>query len=319
MDTSARYRSFGEIEARGSSDTYEEWGLGVAEDPELITLIDQLPESRRQPNLIFGASRHLGAHPGSYASFRIWAVENWSRIAQLASTRTTQTNEAGRTSLLLPILCMLDGPLALIEVGASAGLCLYPDRYSYLYDDSRAVDPPDGPSKVQINCATTGSPPLPDSVPAVAYRAGVDLNPLDVSCEGDMAWLTSLVWPEQHHRRQRLNDAAAIARTDPPHLVHGDLNESVVGLVAAAPPNATVVVFHSAVLSYLDAVERARFVETVTSLPCHWISNEGIGVLPQLAHNLDPNLLSGKFLLALDGQPLALAGGHGQFLEWIAR
>ncbi|MFE4537493.1 DUF2332 family protein [Streptomyces scopuliridis] len=48
-------------------------------------------------------------------------------------SRRTQTNEPGRCATLLPALAALDGPLALIEVGASAGLCLHVDRYSYDY------------------------------------------------------------------------------------------------------------------------------------------------------------------------------------------
>ncbi|GCE37852.1 hypothetical protein Rhow_000736 [Rhodococcus wratislaviensis] len=38
----------------------------------MIALIERLPNSRRQPNLVLGVSRHLGALAGSYASFRKW-------------------------------------------------------------------------------------------------------------------------------------------------------------------------------------------------------------------------------------------------------
>ena len=43
-------------------------------------------------------------------------------------TRATQTNEAGRCAILLPVLAALPQPLALLDVGASAGLCLYRDQ-----------------------------------------------------------------------------------------------------------------------------------------------------------------------------------------------
>jgi hypothetical protein len=45
--------------------------------------------------------------------------------------QSTQTNEPGRCAALLPMLARLPEPLALLEVGASAGLCLLPDFYTY--------------------------------------------------------------------------------------------------------------------------------------------------------------------------------------------
>lgn len=48
-------------------------------------------------------------------------------------TRRTQTNEVARCALLLPVLTRLPAPLALIEVGAAAGLGLRLDRWAYRY------------------------------------------------------------------------------------------------------------------------------------------------------------------------------------------
>ncbi|MDJ0395869.1 DUF2332 domain-containing protein [Rhodococcus sp. G-MC3] len=320
MLTSSKYKSFGEIEARGNSTTYEKLALGVSTDAELLDLIERLPEPRRQPNLVLGASRHLGAPMGSYAEFRHWFVRNWSQIEHLARTRTTQTNEPGRAALILPLLASIEGPLALVEVGASAGLCLYPDRFSYLYDGEHRIDPENGPSSVLLKCTTTGSPPIPDHLPTVEYRAGIDLNPLDVFDEDHMGWLSSLVWPDQEHRLRRLLAAAEIARSDPPKLVRGDLGTTIAALVEDAPTDVTVVVFHNAVLNYVDPTARATFVDIVSDLHCRWISNEGIGVLPGIDRKLatDPARSRGKFVLSLDGEPCALAGGHGQFLEWFS-
>lgn len=242
-------------------------------------------------------------------------------MEQLARIRTTQTNEAGRAAVLVPVLGLLKGPLSLIEVGASAGLCLYPDRYSYLYGRERYLHPVEGPSTVLLKCATTGNPPIPEKVPDVVYRAGIDLNPLDVSDTDDMGWLESLVWPEQDHRRQRLRHAAALARADPPRLVRGDLTSGVANLVERAPLDTTIVVFHSAVLNYLIPTARMEFTEVVRALPCHWIANEGIGVLSEVDAKLTvaPEECRGKFVVSLDGTPQGLAGGHGQFLDWVGQ
>jgi hypothetical protein len=46
--------------------------------------------------------------------------------------------------VLLPVLTALPQPLALLEDGASAGLCLYPDRYAYRYGEHGSA--PENPS-----------------------------------------------------------------------------------------------------------------------------------------------------------------------------
>jgi hypothetical protein len=153
------------------------------------------------------------------------------------------------------------------------------------------------------------------------WRAGLDLNPLDVTDEDDLHWLEALVWPEHHERRQRLRAAAGIARTDPPRLVRGDLLTDLPTLAADAPEHATLVIFHSAVLTYVAPPARTRFVDLVRELPGHWVSNEGTSVLPRIPaprSHADESAAPAPFLLALDGQPVALTGPHGQSLTWLA-
>lgn len=311
---------FAEYEAHGNSPCYERWGLGIADDPDLVTLIDRLPAAKRQPNLVLGAARHVGADESSFPTLREWMLEHWAAVEEVAMAHTTQTNEAGRAAVLLPVLSQLPQPLSLIEVGASAGLCLYPDRFSYRYDDRVRIDPASGRSQVVLSCATSGNPPLPEAVPTVVHRAGVDLNPLDVNNIDDMRWLESLVWPEQTERLERLRAVATIARGDPPHMVEGDLNEAITDLVRRAPENSTAVVFGSAVLSYLDPDARRSFEDLVRDLPCHWVTNEGAGVIPSTVDQLPRPVVEsrGQFVLALDGRPLAYAGPHGQSLDWFA-
>ncbi len=54
--------------------------------------------------------------------------------------------------------------------GASAGLCLYPDPYSYRYGNHQI-----GTGGPVLPCAATGMAP-PARLPEVAWRAGLDLN-----------------------------------------------------------------------------------------------------------------------------------------------
>lgn len=316
--TAERYRAFAEVEAHGISPSYETLALGVADDPEAIALIDELPHAKRQVNLVFSAARLLKAPVDDYPSFREWLLGRWADVRGVAETHATQTNEPARTALLLPLLAALPQPLALLEVGASAGLCLYPDRYSYRYGDAPILDPAGGRSPVLIECEPRGAVPLPSAVPTVVWRAGIDLNPLDVANPADVEWLNALTWPEHDARRARLADAVALARAEPPRLVRGDLNEGLPALAAEAPEDATLVIFHTAVLAYLERTERERFVATVRGLPGHWISNEGVGVTPGVAERLprtphDPS----SFVLALDGVPRAFTQPHGASLEWL--
>ncbi|GAA0390214.1 DUF2332 domain-containing protein [Microbispora corallina] len=318
MDTAEMYRRFARQEVRGLSPAYEEVARAVAAGPELVGLIDTLPPAKRQPNLLLAAAGFLGGPRDDAARLPRWCVRHWDALRETILTHRTQTNEAGRCASLLPVLASLPQPLALIEAGASAGLCLYPDRYRYRYDDLPPVGPADGP--VVLTCRTNGRVPVPERVPEVVWRAGVDLDPVDVRDDEALRWLECLVWPGQDDRLERLRGAARMAREDPPLLVRGDATEALPELVARAPRGATVVVFHSAVLPYLDAEARDRFVATVKSLPVRWVSNEGSprlpAVLARLARPLPEDRLA--FLPALDGEPLAMAGPHGEWLEWLA-
>jgi hypothetical protein len=153
-------------------------------------------------------------------------------------------------------------------------------------------------------------------VPRVVWRAGIDLNPLDVRDPDDVRWLETLVWPEHDQRRARLASALDVARAEPARIVTGDLNEKLTELAGTAPDDATLVIFHSAVLAYLDADSRAAFVATVRDLDAHWIANEGPGALPVTAPP-SPEPDRALFLVTLDSEPVAYAAGHGQSLHWL--
>ena len=318
------YGKFARLEASGTSPIYTAWAEGVAADDEVIALLLELPRPKRQANLLFAAARHLGAGEGTYADLRAWLLRHWNDVRELMLARSTQTNEAGRCATLLPALARIPGPLALMEVGASAGLCLYPDRYSYRFTVTGAVgaefaqsttlDPADGPSAVVLDCELTNIS-APERLPEVAWRAGIDLNPLDITDVDQREWLTSLIWPEHEARRERLLAAASIAAADPPHLVRGDLLDTVESLLAEVPAGTQPVVFHSAVLAYVDAEVRACFASLMRSRDdVVWISNEGVGVLPDTPAQLETLGVEadGRFVLSVDGRAVALTGPHGQ-------
>lgn len=317
------YRAFGTVHAKGHSPAYERIGVAVAESPELLERLEPLPKIKRQPNLLLAAVRFLGGPVDSGGTFVDWALAHWEQVREVILARATQTNEAGRCATLLPLLAALPQPLALIEVGASAGLCLYPDRYRYRYDDAAAFGAAGSP--VTIACATTGPVPFPapDRLPRIVSRAGVDLNPLDPADADDARWLESLVWPGQQTRLERLHAALGVARAqpEPARIVRGDLNARVADLVADASQGATPVVFHTAVLCYPPAEARRAFATAMRELPCRWISNEPPGVFAEIDARLPYPAPTdrGVNILALDGEPVAFTGPHGERLDWFAK
>ncbi|MCZ2805987.1 DUF2332 domain-containing protein [Modestobacter sp. VKM Ac-2983] len=316
-DLADHYRWFAQVEAAPLSPRYAELAAAVAEDAEVLAFLGTLPRPKRQANLLLGAIQYLhGGPPADGAELRDRVLGDAERLRATMLTRATQTNEAARCAALLPVLAGLPGPLALIEVGASAGLCLYPDRYGYDYSGVRV-----GPASraVQLSCEVTGTGPVPGGVPEVVRRAGIDLNPLDPADADDVAWLQALIWPGMDERRDRLTAAAAIAAREPADIRRGDLVEELPGLVAAMPAEATVVVFHTAVLAYLPAAAKGAFTELVAGLPVRWVSQEGVGVLPAVRDRLPepPAADEARFLLALDGEPLAYTAAHGGRIDWL--
>ena len=319
-DIAEQYADFATY-ARADSPCFEEWAEGAAADPAVLAWIATLPPVKQQPNLVFAAARWHGVRtPSPYAALREALLGDDGAIRASILERATQTNEVGRLATLVPAFALLaqGRPVALLEVGASAGLCLYPDRYAYAWDTGRGVRTA-GAGPV-LACEVTGPAPLPDRPPEVAWRGGIDLNPLDVSDDDAMSWLATLVWPEHDDRRARLLEAIDVARSDPPELVRGDLLEELPSLVERAAEHGPVVVFHSAVIAYLEDDDRRRFSsmmrELVAAGRCHWVSNEGRRVLPDVTDTGPVNVPSGRFVLGIDGRAVAWTHGHGRSMTW---
>jgi hypothetical protein len=218
--TAERYLAFA-AEARGRSPQYEELTTAIADDQPILEFLDALPTAKRQPNLLLAAACYLLGAPADLRALQRLVSDRGGDLARTMLSRRTQTNEAARCATLLPALALLPQPLALIEVGASAGLTLLVDRFSYDYGGRQVVGT--DPYAPVLACRPLGPVPIPAQVPEVAWRAGLDLNPLDVSNDDDIRWLDCLIWPGETGRRERLAAAIETARRNPPQVHQGDL------------------------------------------------------------------------------------------------
>jgi Uncharacterized protein conserved in bacteria (DUF2332) len=157
------YREFAQ-DAYGRSPAYESLAGSVADDTAVLRFLGSLPPEKRQPNLLFAAARYLLGDPVGITRLRALVRRNRAELSEVMLARRTQTIEPARCATLLPALAQLTPPLALIEVGASAGLTLLFDRYSYDYAGHQIAgqDPqaptlrctPRGPAD-RLRCADT--------------------------------------------------------------------------------------------------------------------------------------------------------------------
>jgi hypothetical protein len=104
-------------------------------------------------------------------------------------------------------------------------------------------------------------------MPQIVWRAGLDLNPLDAADPAQAAWLETLIWPEQTKRLANLRAALKIAAARHPRIEKADLlGDGFARLCHEAPKDAALVVFHTAVLAYVEGQsEREVFGEWAMS------------------------------------------------------
>src|SRR6476661_3256212 len=267
-DLAARFLRQAGGQFREDAPFYERLARGVAADPDLLALAALTRPDQDPPLLLLAAVHYLllqdpreplaayypsvagaAALPGDpFPLFRAFCLRRRAAIAAILATRRVQTNEVQRCASLLPafgVVAQAGGgrPLALVELGPSAGLNLFWDRYSYDYGPAGRAG--DAASAVRLRCEPRGdqAPPLPRPLPRVASRVGVDLDPVDVRDPAAVLWLRALIWPGGEARAEQLERAVALAREDPPRLVAGDALALLPRMLDEAPRDATVCVF----------------------------------------------------------------------------
>ena len=329
----ARFRRFGTVEAVKRCPLYARLALEIADDEALLALAGHTRAGQPLPNMLFGAVRYLlfesPTHPlagpfrtgtlpdGVFPMFRDFCLTQEARIKEIVETHRTQTNEVARCALWLPALSVASTiarrPVALVEIGSSAGLNLMFDKYRYDYGAGVTLGPPG--SRVMLRCETVGDkqPPL-RRMPAVSDRHGIDLNPIDVQNEMGTRWLLALVWPGHVEREQRLTAALGMAAIDPPDVRAGDALRELPKIVTQLDDDAALCVLHSFVLYQFTPDQRAALDAVL---------NEAAKDRPVMRIALETNL-SGDSDLTLHSytgngrraHKLATADPHGTWMHW---
>lgn len=200
---------------------------------------------------------------GLSSAFADFCAQSGDELSALVASRLVQTNEVNRAAILAPAFFAVDRaggrqPMALVEIGSSAGLNLLWDRYRISYSDGTVLG--DAASDVHVTCESRGAPLLlgERSPPTIVDRVGIDLNPIDLHDPDERVWLRALVWPDHRERAARLDAAIAVALQGLPTLVRGDALVALPPIMADVPRDRTVCVFHSSVRYQLTSDESAR-------------------------------------------------------------
>ena len=380
-DLAEQFRRFAAGVRRDGAVRYARICEGIASDEGLLELVAQAPPPQRRPNILLAAVHYLllsgaddplaayyptvlawrgadgatAADPGAadpFPPFATFSARHHDDISHIVVSRATQTNEVGRCSAILPALSTIaaraHAPLALVDVGAAAGLNLLFDRYAYHYvyaadrvshthdhAPGRARDDVDvlagDPfSPVVLHCEVRAGR-VPVAAPSIAARVGLDRRPVDVRDDDQMRWLLACQWPDHLDRFEVARRALALARSlpDPPVVRRGDAVEDLAAVVARLPFDAHLCVLHSWVAAYFTPDEQHALTAAIARLaetrPVSWLFAEIPYEVPGLPVPPPREKVRGATALVLVEQApgrdrterrLADMHSHGRWLHW---
>ncbi|MET8981026.1 DUF2332 domain-containing protein [Streptomyces sp. NPDC004539] len=336
------FRRFADQQAMGLSPLYATLSRAVARTPELLNLAARTQPGQPAPNMLLGAVHHVlrsGVQDPlapyftsredldearASALLADFCRRHTGRIQRIISTRSVQTNEVGRCAVLLPAFAALqqqldDGrPIRIVDVGASAGLTLLWDRYTYDYDGHRLTLPDSDPGTV-LHCEIKGAmPPLTLDRAWFARPIGIEPHPVDVTDPEATEWLVSLTWPEQTKRMTTLNSALALAARTPPTILAGTAQDHLADVVAETPDeHHLVLVFSWSIYQIFGSPGgRERLVSTLAELsryrPLHEIS------IGHFGHDIPRMIMARHDGGASHADIVARCDIYGAWLDWLA-
>ncbi|MBO0813478.1 MAG: DUF2332 domain-containing protein, partial [Microlunatus sp.] len=245
------------------------------------------------------------------------------QITRLLRSRLVQTNVVKRAAAvrlgLTRIACQIAGPVALVEVGCSAGALLGQDGYRYRAG-RQEWGPHDSPVMIDFEWRSDGPLPDLDEMPAIGARVGIDLYAIDPADSEDQEWMRALVWPENQDEADLLETALQVVAADPPRRLNGDAQQCIGPAISQLPSGMPVVVFHAATRAHVPPTDRPAFDAAIDRIgdnrDLFHLSLEGCAEEWFQQHR-------GSFLLRLEAtgpgrrpnrKDLAIVEQHG---EWI--
>jgi hypothetical protein len=233
-----------------------------------------------------------------------------------------QTNEVRRSACLiggfLTIAQETGLPLRCFEIGASAGLNQFWDRFHYRLGDA-GVWGDDG-SPVDIDTDWRGPPPPLTAKVTVVDRAACDRRPVTLSDPAARARLRAYVWADQLDRMRRLEAAVALALAEGVAVTAED---AVSWTMARAAPRdgAVTVLYHSVFWQYMPPDSQAALLAAIQS---HGAVASDRGPFAWLRMEPPPNDLANmelRLTLWPNGEDrlLARVHPHGAQVTWRAR
>lgn len=175
-------------------------------------------------------------------------------------TRPPQTNETRRSIGLLAGFALLDGPLHLLEIGASAGLNQHWDAFGYDGGSWSRAGAPGAP--VQTTQWEGDPPDLPERF-EIASRRACDLAPIDITDPDARLRLAAYIWPDQTERLERLEAAISIALEREVRVEAADAADWLERALDGPLPAGTTVIYHSIAWQYFDSNTHRRAEQAI--------------------------------------------------------
>lgn len=228
-----------------------------------------------------------------------------------------QTNEVARSAAIIAAAHFLRPalPLAVLELGASAGLNLNWHRFR-LAPHTGQAGPGYGPSAsgVVLRPDWHGALPAPTTI-TVATSEGVDLNPLDAVRDGER--LLAYCWPDQRQRLKRLQAALTIARAHPPQLSAGDAADWLEQRLARPAPGQMRFLYHTIAWQYFPPATQARAEAAIQAAAA---TASADAPLAHVSMEADGDRGAALRLRLWDGAAhdwqLGRADFHGRWIDW---